>query len=67
MKSRILIIPSNDNKLINRLKNLFESSGAEVAVLDQSGIEYLNNEFSNLPINQKFPNVFKLIGDVKKK
>lgn len=67
MKARILIIPSNDNQQINRLKSLFEAAGSEVAVLDQSGIDTLNAEFKNLPVNQKFPNVFKLIGNMKKK
>lgn len=66
MKARILIIPSNDNQQINRLKSLFEAAGSEVAVLDQSGIDTLNAEFKNLPVNQKFPNVFKLIGNLQK-
>lgn len=67
MKPRILIVPSNDSAQINRIKNLFEAEGAEVAVIEPSDMELLNNEFASLPVNQKFPNVFKLIGNMKKK
>ncbi len=67
MKAQILIVPSNDSKQINRIKTLFEAEGHQVAVIEQSDMELLNNEFAALPLNQKFPHVFKVIGNTQKK
>lgn len=67
MKAQILIVPANDSKQINRIKNLFEAEGYQVAVIEQSDMELLNNEFAALPIDQKFPHVFNIIGSAHKK
>jgi hypothetical protein len=67
MKAQILIVKSNDSKQINRIKNLFEAKGHQVAVMEESDMELVNDEFAALPINQKFPHVSKLIGNMQKK
>jgi len=67
MKAQILIVKSNDSKQINRIKNLFEAKGHQVAIMEESDMELVNDEFAALPINQKFPNVSKLIGNMQKK
>ena len=67
MKAQILIVKSNDNKQINRIKNSFEAKGHQVAIMEESDMELVNDEFAALPINQKFPHVFKVIGTMQKK
>lgn len=67
METRILIVQSRDSEQTNRIKNLFEAGGHQVAIIGSSEMESLNEEFAKLPLNKKFPHVFEILENKQKK